>query len=211
MFITIFASVIIYIFPINPESYTTTYLILISLSTMGILGTVIYPYFKPIYPPMRENSDHKTNGELDPYYEIIRFNLVIYAVGPFTFLTTVAAFLSWHNSDTVGASITGTVAVFFWIILLTFNTMKIYTEGNELVVKMGPKADRFKADEMQLIYPTKIKAIREFLGYGKRIGTDGTIGYITGMKTGIKVEMTSGKNYVISTTNQTKLLEVLKK
>jgi len=87
------------------------------------------------------------------------------------------------------------------MILFTVWFEKIEMVGltKELHIKFGPCSNRIEVCKVISSWPIAIKQCCTYMGIHQKVGSIGFIGYITGAKTGVKLEIEGKKrNYVLS-------------
>lgn len=89
----------------------------------------------------------------------------------------------------------------------------IVADENELRVKFFPfhrKHRRFAWNEIEQVYVKQYKAIRQFGGWGLRLGYNGTVAFTLQGRTGIYVQLKNGKKYLIGTNKGEKWQQVFR-
>ncbi len=100
--------------------------------------------------------------------------------------------------------------VSFTIIFVNFLYLKIKINGKCLVFGFGVIRNKIPLDKIISCEGTEIK-FSNYLGYGIRLGGDGSIAYNTRSGKGIRLKIKGKKReYVISTNNADKICEILK-
>jgi len=191
------------------EELIIGYLVLIFGGFFFILIVLIYPYFFPINRPViedREVIDLTEQYTDESYFEEVKLRFLYYMTLPFIVIYIVLAVVMIFQGSTSEALIFAVVSAFFLTIFVLFEHMTIIGYKDELVIKFGPFEERIMINQIISARPTAIKPLRTYLGYGKRIGTDGTIGYIAGAKTGVRLELQETKSYVLTSLQPKKLV-----
>ena len=100
--------------------------------------------------------------------------------------------------------------VFFTIIFVNFLYLRIKIDGKYLVFGFGMIRNKILLDKIISCEETEIK-FSNHLGYGIRLGRDGSIAYIIRSGKGIRLKIKGKKReYVVSTDNADKICEILK-
>ena len=178
------------------------YLILTFGGFFFILFMIIYPYFRPIETPVVEDGkiiDLSENYLQKTYYEEVVITILYYLTLPFTIIYGIISIWMLIQRIFDQALIFAGAASFFLTILALFDRLILIGDENHLLIKFGPFKEKLELNKVISTRPVAIKPLKTYLGYGKRIGTDGSIGYITGASTGVKLDMREKRKYVIST------------
>ena len=178
---------------------------IIFLTVVVILGglallfyMLLIPLKNPIDPPISQKDELiiPKDGSLEYYNEQL-MTVVLKIVIPMIIIYSVASV--WILFTNISEAIYFFAAlVFFVIIALVFSKVTIQIRSGILTIRLGPFNDELKISEIVSIRSVAVKSMGTYLGYGKRVGVDGSIGYIAGSKTGIRIMMKNGKTYVIS-------------
>jgi hypothetical protein len=167
-----------------------------------------------MYSPGTSNlQDDKTLKESElinsSYYEEVKLKVLYYIIIPlsigYTFVIPYLYVTEGANSAFLGVL----VVLFFMSILLLFDRVTISLEGNKITLKLGPLKDIFHVEDIERIEIIKVRPLRDFLGFGKRLGPDGSIGYIAGGSKGVKFLLIQSKIFVVSTPDPKELVDVI--
>jgi hypothetical protein len=112
---------------------------------------------------------------------------------------SVISLLSLARGNYQATMINGILVLFFFLITVWFEKMELVGSTEELLIKFGPFRDRIELPKIISSRSTTIKPWGTYLGYTKRVGSDGSIGYITGTTTGVRLEIEGKRNFVLST------------
>ena len=143
----------------------------------------------------------------ETYYLRIRFNLILYIILPMVvFFGVLALFISDRTSTLIIAAVTALMVV----IGIVFINFEVKADRKTLSFKFGHFGKEIPLDEISHISVTKVNAMRDFTGYGYRIGPDGSIGYIVQGGAGFRVETDKGKRYVVTIPEPGELVEYVR-
>lgn len=140
----------------------------------------------------------------ETFYLRTRFNLVLYLIVPVIVFMAVLMVLIPDMSSRV---ILGVVTAVMAILSVIFINFTVKADRETLSFKFGPFGKVLRLEEIALIKVTKVNAMKDFMGYGVRIGPDGTIGYILHGGVGFRVETDKGKRYVVTIPEPEQLVE----
>jgi hypothetical protein len=143
----------------------------------------------------------------ETFYLQTRFNLILYIMVPMIILM---AALMVYIDDMTTRVIMGVVTAFLAILAAIFINFTVKADRRTLSFKFGPFGKVLPLSDIRLIRVTKVSAMKDFMGYGVRIGPDGTIGYITQGDVGFRVETVDEKRYVVTIPEPEQLVEYVK-
>jgi len=144
------------------------------------------------------------------YYNEQLMTVVLKIVIPMIIIYSIASVWMFLTEGISIAIYFFATLAFFVFIALMFSKVTIQLSSGILKIKLGPFNDELKIDEIVSIRSVKVKSMGTYFGYGKRVGVDGSIGYIAGSKTGVRILMKNGKTYVISHNNPQDMVDVLR-
>jgi hypothetical protein len=194
--------------------FVTVYMIIV----MGgaILLTVILsrPLLKPHSGDVRVKDglaiEEGVARKLRPgetYYFRTRFNLILYILVP---VVVFMAVLMFFIDDLTTLLIMGPTTAGIAILALIFINFEVKADRQTLSFKFGFFGKELPLDDISAIRVTNVNALKDFMGYGVRLGPDGTIGYILRGGAGFRVETTKGKSYVVTIPEPEGLVEYVK-
>ncbi len=86
---------------------------------------------------------------------------------------------------------------FLLLIVVLFGVLHVRCDPEEMAFGFGPFRKRLKLGEVVSIRPVAIDPLKEYMGWGPKIGSDGSKGYIASGKVGVRIE-TQKRDYVIT-------------
>lgn len=179
----------------------------------GGLAILFYILLSPLRNPLElhNSTDDELvvpqEGSLE-YYDEQPMTVVLKIVIPMIIIYSVATV--WiYFTETTEAIYFFAALVFFVTIALVFSKVTICISSGNILIKLGPFNDLLKISEIVSMRVVAVKSMGTYFGYGKRVGVDGSIGYITGSKTGVRILMKNGRTYIISHNNPQNLVNVL--
>jgi hypothetical protein len=173
--------------------------------TAVIIVYIIFPLAKPLERQVIEDREIINLSEEYPhedYYEVLHFKLM-YIITPFV-LAIFASFAIWglvaRDELILLTIIHGNIFVFYLLVFVMLRRIVIKGTSKGFVVRFGMFRAKIQFSDIVSVRPTVIIQWKTYLGYGWRIGSDGSIGYVTEVKSGIRLEIKGKRrNYVIST------------
>jgi hypothetical protein len=103
------------------------------------------------------------------------------------------------------------VTVILIVITIVFYELLIDCDQNQLYIHFGPVGKKITLTEIAAIRSTSIHALRDFMGWGIRVGPDGTIGYIVSGDVGVRISLKNGKKYVVTSNDPQTLVDYVRK
>ncbi len=143
----------------------------------------------------------------ETYYFRMRFNMILYIMVPTIILMAV---LMMFIQERTAVMIIGVVTVVMVVISLIFINFEVKADLETLSFKFGYFGTELPLDTITNIRVTKVNALKDFMGWGVRIGPDGTKGYILQGDVGFRVETDKGKKFVVTIPDPEELVEYVK-
>ncbi|MCE7735649.1 MAG: hypothetical protein GPJ54_12270 [Candidatus Heimdallarchaeota archaeon] len=204
-----------FIFEIDESVYTSLIVVMVFGGGAILFYVLIYPYFNEVEVP--QNLDgaqiEEVHGvtevtEDSTFNEDVRLRIIYFIVSPFIIIFTVLSiyFLLRENYDQGLEYMI--ITLFFALVLIIFNKITITADRNAILIKLGPFKDKIDMKNVKSIEPVIVRPIRDYMGVGKRVGPDGSIGYIAYLNTGVRITRHEEKDIVV-TLKQTQVLTQL--
>ncbi len=143
----------------------------------------------------------------ETYYLRMRFNMILYIMIPMIIFMAV---LMLFIPERTAVLIIGVFTVVMVVISLIFINFEVKADLETLSFKFGYFGTELPLDTITLIRVTKVNALKDFMGWGVRMGPDGTKGYILQGDVGFHVETDKGKRYVVTIPDPENLVEYVK-
>ncbi|NIP36078.1 MAG: hypothetical protein GWN18_14050 [Thermoplasmata archaeon] len=141
------------------------------------------------------------------YYLRIRFDLILYIMLPvILFMAALMLFIS----DRTTVIILGVTTAGITAIMLAFLNFEVKADMEALSFRFGPFGKVLPLDSITSIGVTRVNAMKDYMGYGVRVGPDGSIGYILRGGGGFRVETQDGKRYVVTIPEPEGLVEYVR-
>ncbi|MFP4051463.1 MAG: hypothetical protein ACLFVB_06960 [Thermoplasmata archaeon] len=219
-------SVIVYILLLIPiiliSLYTDlaekTYGILISVYSIGGAGIIIYTVMRP-YLKRRKRvesvssvDDYKPEGvgtTEEIYHEKVISKIFVLAL---VIATLIIGITTYFIPDSQSISY-GLVAVLVILLVVGyfFRVLKVKCDNKYLSFHFGPIGKDVPLNKIKNIDVTNVRPLKDFMGWGHRIGPEGSIGYIAAGNKGVKIDLENGKTYVITVKNPKRLINHVNK
>ena len=184
---------------ISTGGYFLFMVLFIIVGAILMVYYIILPYFKQVNPPnLPDTIVEPQQPESTVFLEEIRVTIIYWFTMPgfLVFLAFVPIFV-FQEEYTQAIIFLGS-ALFFLMIALLFDTLIIVADPTKLKVSTGPLSTVFDLQNIDSIRPTFIRPWRDYMGFGKRVGPDGSLGYIAPMNTAVRIELVEGKTHVIT-------------
>ena len=206
---------LLFLFPdLDEGAFLTFYLIVVIGGAILLMAILSRPLMRPPGEDVKIMdglvSEAGVARKLRPgetYYLRMRFNLILYIMVPMIFFMAV---LMLFIPERTAVIIIGVVTVVMVVIALIFINFEVKADLETLSFKFGYFGKELPLDTITHISVTKVNAMKDFMGYGVRIGPDGTIGYILQGEVGFRVETDKGKRYVVTIPDPEELVEYVK-
>ncbi len=99
---------------------------------------------------------------------------------------------------------------FIALIAILFHRLDIEVDKKLVHFHWGLFGKKLKINEITEIRPVAVHPLRDFMGYGIRTGSDGSLGYISNSKFGVKITTTEGRTYTVSTNKPMEICELVR-
>ncbi len=189
-------------------------------SAVVVLGTVllIVALTRPLVRPpggevaikgglAREEGVVRRLRPGERYYVRIRFTLVLYLMAPVIVLLAGLMIIIRHGTTVM---ILGITTAGLTILLVFFLNLEVRADRDALSFKFAYFGKDLPLDSISSIGVTRVNAMKDYMGYGVRVGPDGSIGYIVKGGEGFFVETVEGKRYVVTIPEPEGLVEYVK-
>ena len=128
------------------------------------------------------------------------------------FIIVFTGFTGWYlyTSDYSQGLIYGLTSLFFILVIVVFDPMVVAADSEKIILKLGPIKNTILIKDIATIRSVEVRPLRDYMGVGKRLGSDGSIGYIAYLKTGVKMELKDKKVYVATLKNPQDLVDFVR-
>jgi hypothetical protein len=142
------------------------------------------------------------------YQERITVKILPLIMVPLIVFILIISIFNWELISGIIIFITIIILI---IVSLIFGALQIECDNERLWVHWGPMGKKIPLKDIVFINSTIIHPFRDYLGWGLRVGRDGSIGYISSGDVGVRVSLTDGKEYVITSNDPEKLVDYVRK
>ncbi len=204
-----------FLFPdMDEEAFGTIYMIVIIGGAIALIVILSRPLMRPPGEDVKVMdglaSEAGVTRKLRPgetYYLRMRFKMILYIMVP---MILFMGYLMIAIPESTTVAIIGLVNVFMVVITIIFINFEVKADLDMLSFKFGYFGTVLPLDSITHISVTKVNALKDFMGWGVRIGPDGTKGYILQGDVGFRVETEEGKKYVVTIPEPEELVEYVK-
>ena len=215
MVLVIMGAILPFLWPeLDEDLFVTVYLVIVIGGAIGLMVILSSPLIRPPGSdvPMKDGLtiEAGVTRRLRPgetYFLRIRFKLILYIMVP---VTVMMAAMMLFIPDRTTIIIMGVTTAAMAIVTMIFMNFEVRADRNTLSFKFGHFGKELPLASITSISVTKVNAMKDFMGYGVRIGPDGTIGYILQGDIGFRVETDKGKKYVVTIPGPEGLVEYVK-
>ncbi len=147
-----------------------------------------------------------SRGGMVHYHDSVRMNMLIWIIVPINIFILA---LSFALMDIVLILIMLPFVVILSLALLFFWKLDIRADDRTVSFNYGPFGRTLRFTDIRSIQAIEVHAVRDFMGWGWRSGSDGSIGYISNSKEGVKIETKMGRAYTITCHRPAELVKVV--
>jgi hypothetical protein len=142
-----------------------------------------------------DRSNGPPKGWTGEFLDSVRMDILPLIMVPLMIISSISVILS---PDLIVVLITVPVMIVLGISLIFFWKLDIRSDKEVLSFHFGPIGRTLRMEDIVSIRPAAIHGFRDYMGWGLRSGSDGSIGYISFSRTGVRIETVQGKTYVVS-------------
>ncbi len=160
-------------------------------------------------PPIRTSMSRMSGriGRLE-YHDSVRMNLLIWIIVPMNIFILAVSFVLM---DIVLILIMLPFVLLSSLALLFFWKLDIGADGTTVWFYYGPIGRTLPFSDIRSIQALEVHAVRDFMGWGLRSGSDGSIGYISNSKEGVRIVTKGGRTYSVTCHRPEELVRVVRK
>ena len=199
------STLLLFIFVDDVEKYEYTYTLIVLGGSLILIVLVLFPFFIKITPPRRPDGvPGVSTRSFDPDSTFImndKLKLASYLVFPISMFMLAMAYFSFSQESYIEVIIFVVVGTLITLILYILDTISVVADKNQILLSLGPFKNIIEMENIDTIRPISVRPFRDFMGIGKRLGPDGAIGYIAYKKTGVRIETTDNKIFVVTMDN----------
>jgi hypothetical protein len=129
------------------------------------------------------------------YIDSVRMNLLIWIIVPMNIFILAVSFVLM---DIVLILIMLPFVLLLSLALLFFWKLDIGADDRTVWFYYGPIGRTLLFSDIRSIQAMEVHAVRDFMGWGWRSGSDGSIGYISNSKEGVKIVTKGGRTYTVT-------------
>jgi hypothetical protein len=199
--VTVLSILPLFVGDFDSDEFVMVFIIVVIGGALVLIAVLAKPVLRPSDGVAVKEGGVSEGGVVrklrpgETYYVRIQFKLILYIMVPTIILMAVLMIVIPDNTV---RSIIGIVTILLVILVAVFMNLEVKANMEVLSFKFSRFGKELPLDSITSISVTKVRAMKDFMGYGVRIGPDGTIGYIVGGDTGFKVVTDKGKKYVVT-------------
>lgn len=187
---------------------------IIAAYSLGGAALLIYIMIRPY---LKRRSRAKSKSIMDDYepqkipstdevyHERITMKAFIFAflIAAIVMSTTIF-FVPDVRSVSFGMII---VLIILIIVGYFFRALDVKCDNKHLSFHFGPFGKDVPIKQIKNIEVTNVRPLKDFMGWGHRIGPDGSIGYIAAGNKGVKIDLKNSKAYVLTVRHPKRLVK----
>lgn len=186
------------------------------VSVVGIVPLIIVINIPFIRMRRYELAPQKRTGNIGRfegtgellYHDSVRMNMLIWIIVPMNIFILA---LSFALMDIVLILIMLPFVVILSLALLFFWKLDIKADDRTLSFHYGPFGRAVNFSDIRSIQAVEVHAVRDFMGWGWRSGSDGSIGYISNSKEGVRIVTKRGRTYTVTCNRPEELVRIIRK
>lgn len=185
-------------------------LVLVVGGAIILIGIIALPYFRPLGPPSVDSGMELAARPVnlhEPWQEAVPMKVLWYILPPLLifYISSAILFPSQETFLTLGLTTAILVVVTFF-----FGRLDVACTPHALSFHYGPIGKNLPITDIGSIRAVSLKFGRDFLGWGIRVAPDGAIGYIAGGKTGVRIQVRAGRQYLVTVSDPQSLVDYVR-
>ena len=185
-------------------------LVLVVGGSLILIAIIVLPYFRPISPPTGDPGlelAHPPVNLLEPWQETVLMKVLWYILPPLLVFYVGLALFSPEEGTFLTLALT---TVIFVVVTFFFGQLEVVCTSDTLSFHYGPIGKNIPIADIESIRAVSLKFGRDYLGWGIRIAPDGAVGYIAGGKTGVRIQVRAGKQYLVTVSQPQSLVNYVR-
>jgi hypothetical protein len=191
--------------PLAVEADETLMVYLVSFVTVGgaiiLMAILASPMFWGAKAPVVRDGTVLEDGIVrklvpgETYRDVVRFDLALYIVVPMIIVFAATMVL---YPDPAFLAIMGFTVAFLSVLVAVFLNLEVLCDRKRLRFHYGPVGKDVPLGEIVSARAVSVHPLRDYMGYGIRLGPDGSVGYIASGNVGVRISLEDGKEYVVT-------------
>lgn len=185
------------------ELYLWAYLVILLVFIVTIILVVASPVFANLRVPDAPDGElidelDGVAGEVDlskSWHETVRMRVLHALVAVMVAIVVVANII---DPDPGSIVVTGITLAFLMFLVVFFGTLEVHCTPKALSFYFGFIGRTVPVTEVVSIRPVNVNPLGDFMGWGLRMGTDGSQGYICAGDVGVALHTGDDKRYTIT-------------
>jgi hypothetical protein len=210
-------SMVLSVLPIFIEWNELYWGILITVAVVGGAAVLIAVLLVPAISGPREPDipdgllagprAGNASGQARPYNDTLKMTGILYMMLGMAIMFMVIGI--WSMDMMILAIMAATSALML-VLVMIFGTLEVVCDDQVLSFHFGPFGKDVPVGEISSIRPTAIHPLKDFMGWGVRVGTGGEIGYIVSGDVGVRISIEGGKTYVVTVNDPQALVDCVR-
>lgn len=186
------------VYELDERVFLAFYLVFVMGGAVLLIAVVAYPWIRPLPAPEVEGLAELPSGRADlsrPWHETVHMK-VFWAIFPLVlgFCVLMAILVPSEGSLQSLSLVVAIILVVYFLL----GKLEVDCTPRTLRFKLGPIGPTIPLAEIESIRPTSVQPLKDFMGWGIRVGADGARGYIVAGTTGVRIQLMDGKQYVVT-------------
>jgi len=169
-----------------------------------IFIVLLFPLKKRIQPIKQLKEVNKVLNEPEAqssYYQEVPVKVAIYTIIPLLIIFGFTIVFLYPYAGILWALILVAMLICLLSMLWFFGSIEFFISNKTLLIKFGFIKETIPIHDINDIEETTIHPLKDYMGYGYRIGSDGSIGYIGSGSKGVRLLLKNNAVYVLTLPN----------
>jgi hypothetical protein len=210
-------ALVVSVLPLFVDADETLLTVVIFAVTVGgavvLIVVLALPYFTGARGPVVKDGTVLESGVVralrpgETFRDVVRFDLVLYIVVPL--IVVFGAVTVLFPEPLFTAIMIGTDALMV-VLVVVFMNLEVRCDTEALSFHYGPVGKDIPLGDIESIRSVSVHPMRDFMGYGIRVGPDGAVGYIASGNVGVRVSLSDSKEYVVTVHDPQSLVDYVR-
>lgn len=185
---------------VNINQFVAYYSAFTFIGVFSVISVVLYPFYRGVPAPYVPDDQliKPVVPEQSMFSEVVRMHVIFWLTLPFGLVFLVQTVIFVRQEELTLAFTFFVSASFFFLVAFIFNRLEVIADDQLIKVSLGPLKTKIPLTDVLTVRATVVSWFKDYMGFGKRVGPDGSIGYIVPIKTGVRIERKDGKAIVIT-------------
>lgn len=185
-------------------------LVLVVGGAAVLMAIIFFPYFRPVGPPKVDAGLELAARPVSltqPWQETVTVKALVWILPPLLLFYVAMALFIPEQETFLSLALTTAILL---VVAFFFGQLEVACTPDTLAFHYGPIGKSIPVADIESIRAVSLKFGRDYLGWGIRVAPDGAVGYIAGGKTGVRLQVRAGKQYLVTVSDPQSLVDYVR-